>query len=74
MKKVSSFVLAVVAALLVLSGVAQAQTWNNTNPGNWQSANWGIPGTWPGQLNNSSAVIINPNATLTMNNSAPEGS
>lgn len=71
MKKVSSFVLALVAALVVFSGVAQAQTWNNTNPGNWQSANWGIPGTWPGQLNNNSAVIINPNAALTMNNSAP---
>ncbi len=71
MKKVSSFVLALVAALLMVAGTAQAQTWNNTNPGNWQSANWGIPSTWPGQLANNSAAIINPNAALTMNNSAP---
>lgn len=72
MKKVSSFVLALVAALLVVTGTANAQTWNNSaSPGNWQSANWGIPSFWPGSAAGNSAAIINPNAALTLNNSAP---
>jgi hypothetical protein len=73
MKKVSSFLLALVAALLMASGAVKAQTWNNTSPGDWQSANWGIPMFWPGLNNDNSAAIINPvnPNSLIINNAVP---